>query len=148
MKAALDTNVLVYAEGVNGLDRQRVALELLRRLPTTVALVPVQVLGELYTLGDRGTRPNCCLDDQFHYCRYDEFRARCGCGSSCCASAGHLGQPDYRSRSREWLPALLSEDLKDGFIWSGLTIANPFPVRRMPMPASLLESGTGEGIAQ
>jgi predicted nucleic acid-binding protein len=50
VKAALDINILVYAEGVNGLDRRRAALGLLGRLPTTVALVPVQVLGELYNV--------------------------------------------------------------------------------------------------
>ena len=33
MKVALDSNVLAYAEGLNGADRKRVTLELIERLP-------------------------------------------------------------------------------------------------------------------
>ena len=33
---------------------------------------------------------------------------------------------------------LLSEDLQDGFIWSGLTVANPFAAVRHPLLAALL----------
>ena len=31
MRAAIDTNILVYAEGMNGLDRRQAALNVLRR---------------------------------------------------------------------------------------------------------------------
>jgi predicted nucleic acid-binding protein len=50
VNAALDTNILAYAEGVNGLDRRQAALQLLGRLPTPAALVPAQALGELYNV--------------------------------------------------------------------------------------------------
>ena len=40
MRTAIDTNILVYAEGVNGLDRRQAALNLLRRLPAAAALLP------------------------------------------------------------------------------------------------------------
>ena len=40
MKAALDTNVLAYAEGVNGAQRRDAALALIRRLPQGEAIVP------------------------------------------------------------------------------------------------------------
>ena len=50
MRTAIDTNILVYAEGVNGLDRRQAALNVLRRLPTAAALVPIQALGELYNV--------------------------------------------------------------------------------------------------
>jgi predicted nucleic acid-binding protein len=57
VKVALDTNVLAYAEGVNALDRRRLALELLGRLPTAAALVPVQTLGEPYNGRDNVPAP-------------------------------------------------------------------------------------------
>ena len=49
MSIAVDTNVLVYAEGINGEARQVAARAVLRRLPDT-AIVPVQALGELYNV--------------------------------------------------------------------------------------------------
>jgi predicted nucleic acid-binding protein len=48
MRIALDTNVLAYAAGVNGPERQRVALELLGKLSESETVVPVQALGELF----------------------------------------------------------------------------------------------------
>lgn len=50
MRAAIDTNILAYAEGVNGVDRRQLALNVLRRLPVAAALLPVQALGELYNV--------------------------------------------------------------------------------------------------
>ncbi|TIN47659.1 MAG: PIN domain-containing protein, partial [Mesorhizobium sp.] len=50
MKVALDTNVLAYAEGVNGAEKRDIVLELLRNLPQEAAVIPVQVLGELYNV--------------------------------------------------------------------------------------------------
>ncbi len=48
MKIALDSNVLAYAEGVDGGEMQSRALEVIRRLPPREIVVPVQVLGELF----------------------------------------------------------------------------------------------------
>jgi predicted nucleic acid-binding protein len=50
VKLALDTNILAYAEGVNGADRRSVALDLVRRLPPGAVLIPVQVFGELFNI--------------------------------------------------------------------------------------------------
>lgn len=50
MKVALDTNVLVYAEGVNDDGKRGIALELVRGLPQEAAIIPVQVLGELFNV--------------------------------------------------------------------------------------------------
>src|SRR5258706_9010301 len=48
MRIALDTNVLAYAAGVNGQERQRAALELLGKLSESETVLPVQALGELF----------------------------------------------------------------------------------------------------
>ena len=42
MRLALDTNLLVYAEGVNGSDRQEAALALITRLPRTAVVIPAE----------------------------------------------------------------------------------------------------------
>ena len=50
MRVALDTNVLAYAEGVNGAPMRKAALELVQRLQEGRTLLPVQTLGELFNL--------------------------------------------------------------------------------------------------
>jgi predicted nucleic acid-binding protein len=50
VRVAIDTNVLAYAEGINGAERRDVALNLIRGLPQEAAVVPVQVLGELFNV--------------------------------------------------------------------------------------------------
>ena len=48
MRIALDTNILVYAEGVNGAILARTTVELIKKLPESSTFLPVQVLGELF----------------------------------------------------------------------------------------------------
>jgi predicted nucleic acid-binding protein len=50
VRVALDTNVLAYAEGINGAERRDAALALIRQLPQDAAVVPAQVLGELFNV--------------------------------------------------------------------------------------------------
>ena len=50
MRVALDTNILAYAEGVNGAERRESTLDLILKLPQQAALIPVQVLGELFSV--------------------------------------------------------------------------------------------------
>ena len=50
MRVALDTNILAYAEGVNGAKRRSAALGLVHRLPQEATVIPVQVLGELFNV--------------------------------------------------------------------------------------------------
>jgi predicted nucleic acid-binding protein len=47
---ALDTNILAYAEGVNGADMKRAALEIVEKLPEDAVRLPVQALGELFSV--------------------------------------------------------------------------------------------------
>src|SRR2546428_13325592 len=50
MRLALDTNVLAYAEGVNGASMKKAALEIIGKLPEGTTFLPVQALGELFHL--------------------------------------------------------------------------------------------------
>lgn len=50
MRVALDTNILAYAEGVNGTPMKKTALALVQKLPDGLTLLPVQTLGELFNL--------------------------------------------------------------------------------------------------
>src|SRR2546430_11729414 len=48
MRIALDTNILVYAEGLNDAARKGTAVKLLRRLPPENVHLPVQAVAELF----------------------------------------------------------------------------------------------------
>ena len=48
MRVALDTNFLLYAEGVNDAACRDAARGIVMRLPLGETFVPVQVLGELF----------------------------------------------------------------------------------------------------
>jgi predicted nucleic acid-binding protein len=50
MRIALDTNILAYAEGANGLVMRDRALDLPGRLPQGAIALPVQTLGELFNV--------------------------------------------------------------------------------------------------
>ncbi|MBI3278878.1 MAG: PIN domain-containing protein [Acidobacteria bacterium] len=50
MRIALDTNVLAYAEGVNGAVMRDKAMKLIQRLPPGAIVLPVQTLGELFSV--------------------------------------------------------------------------------------------------
>ncbi|KAA2237898.1 PIN domain-containing protein [Salinarimonas soli] len=46
---ALDTNILVYAEGLNDLQRHRAAVEVIAALGERIVALPAQCLGELFS---------------------------------------------------------------------------------------------------
>lgn len=147
MRVALDTNILAYAEGVNGSTRKKAALELIRKLPEPSTFLSVQVLGELFRVlvGKAGfsaaqaraaildwqdsfplieTSPAVLLaatDLAVHHVLsiWDAIILSAAAGSGC--------------------RLLLSEDMQDGFIWSGVTVVNPFAAAdRHPLLDALL----------
>ena len=56
MRIALDTNVLVYAEGANGAIRRDQTLKLIQRLPPEAVVLPAQALGEMFNVLVRKAR--------------------------------------------------------------------------------------------
>lgn len=50
MRLALDTNILIYAEGLDGPARRAVVVELLARVSSDQVVLPVQVLGEFFNV--------------------------------------------------------------------------------------------------
>ena len=153
MKAALDTNILAYAEGVNGLHRRQAALQLIGGLPIPAALVPVQALGELYNVLTRKAGRSAA-DARARIVAWSTSFATADTTRSAVAAAIDLAAAHQLGIWDSIIIAvavengcqlLLSEDLQDGFIWSGLTVVNPFAEPLTPLLDALLESGTGEG---
>lgn len=147
MRVALDTNVLAYAEGVNGTARRKTALDLVRRLPPGAAVLPVQTLGELFNVLTRKagrTRPRARAAVQGWR---DAFPVVDTSGSVMAAAADlavdhRLGIWDaviLAATAEAGCRLLLSEDLQEGFTWSGVTVTNPFAPARHALLDALLD---------
>jgi predicted nucleic acid-binding protein len=134
VRIALDTNILVYAEGLNGDDRKQRAHEVLTRFAGDDIVLPAQALAELFTVLTRKARwpaaqaraavlawhDACVVADttaavlleamdlttNHQYALWDAIML---------AAAAHAG-----------CRLLLSKDMQDGFIWRGVVIQNPF----------------------
>lgn len=145
MKAALDTNILAYAEGVNGASMKKAALDLLAKLPPNSVVLPVQVLGELFQVLVRkaGCKPAEAREVILGW--YDTF-APIETSLAVMLAAADLATRRFGIWDAVILSAaaeadcrlLLSEDLQDGFIWRGVTITNPFSQPTHPLLEALI----------
>lgn len=133
MRIALDTNLLAYAEGINGVERRDAALALIRRVPQQSVVVPVQVLGELFNVlvreggKSRGGAREALLNwrDTFPVV---ETSPEALLAAVDLASDHQLGIWDaviLSVASQSGCRLLLSEDLQEGFTWAGVTVVNP-----------------------
>lgn len=148
MKAALDTNVLAGAEGVDGVSRHTAALHLLRALPRERVVLPVQVLGELFNVlvrkaaRSRSDARSAILSwrDAFPV---SETTPEAMLAAADLATDHQLGIWDsvvLSVASMAGCRVLLSEDMHAGFTWGGVTVVNPF-AERHPLLDVLLDRG-------
>ncbi len=152
MRAALDTNVLAYAEGVNGAERQEQAIDLLERLPDHAVVVPAQALGELFNvLVLKAKRPRKVARTAVLTWR-DAYSIG-DTSASVMVDALDLSA-DHEMRIWDAVKLsvaadvgcrlLLSEDLQDGFTWRGVTVTNPFGAERHALLDALLRGAGSE----
>lgn len=134
MRVGLDTNILAYAEGVNGAGRKKAALAFLQKLPSEETFVPVQALGELFAVLVRkaGRTPARARDAILSW--QDAFPSietswEVLATAMDLAAAHSLSVWDsviLSASASAGCRYLLSEDLQDGFTWNGVTVLNPF----------------------
>lgn len=146
MKAALDTNILAYGEGVNGAERRDVVHAILARIPQELIVIPAQVLGELYNvLTRKGGRSRkqardalLSWNDAFSVAETSSDVMQVAVDL---ASDHRLGIWDaviLAVASRANCRLLLSEDFQQGFTWGGVTVVDPFASPRHPLLGALL----------
>src|ERR1700676_2851873 len=146
-KVALDTNVLVYAEGLNGDERRRIVLDCLQRLPPELIVLPVQTLGELFNVlvKKAGRSPNKAREailswrDSFELV---ETSTKVMIAASDIAAQHKLSIWDavvLAAASEAGGRLVLSEDMQNGFTWAGVTVVNPFADPRHALLIAMLE---------
>jgi predicted nucleic acid-binding protein len=146
MRVALDTNVLVYAEGANGVAMRDEALRLIERLPASAVVLPVQALGELFNvLVKKAKRPPARARAALLSWR-DAYPV-IDTSVTVMVNATDLAA-DHRlsiwdsvvvaASAEAGCRLLLSEGLQDGFTWRGVTVVNPSAPALHPLLGSLL----------
>jgi predicted nucleic acid-binding protein len=147
MRLALDTNVLAYAEGVNGVARKKTALEIIDKLPGESTFLPVQVLGELFHVlvrkaGRSPERSRAAILSWHDVFPLIETSPAVMLAATDLAARHRLGIWDavvLAAAAAAGCRLLLSEDLQTGFTWNGVTVTNPFSSERHDLLADLLE---------
>lgn len=146
MRLALDTNVLVYAEGIDDPERQRQADDLIAAIPPGDLLIPIQVLGELFNVLTRKARwPHDRARDAVLDWHRDAIMP--AMDPSTLTAALDLATDHgltiwdaviVNAAAEAGCRLLLSEDLQHGFVWRGMTIVDPFRPERHPLLAAAL----------
>jgi predicted nucleic acid-binding protein len=135
VRIAFDTNVLVYAEGLNDHDRAERARTLLARVISAhEAVVPVQVLAELFSVLKRRTprSPEACRNAVLGWADLLDVQDTTAATMRRAVDlvlAHRFAVFDaiiLTAASEANCRFLLSEDLQDGFTWGGVTVVNPF----------------------
>lgn len=146
MLVAVDTNILGYAEGSDDLHKAVIARRWLTGLDGRVVM-PAQVAGELYNVLTRklGHSPHAAVAAVSAWRTATIFTAPSVASFDMALSLA----AEHRMQIWDALitvisveagcALLLSEDMQDGFVYRGLTIANPFTETPHPLLASLQE---------
>ncbi len=134
MKIAVDTSILAYAEGVDGADRRRRAIDAIKSIPAHNIVLPAQVLGELFAVLVRKDRRPADEARQAVTWWMESYETA-GTSPAVLAAAFSLAV-DHRIQVWDAIilsvaanvrcRVLLSEDMQDGFTWNGVTVVNPF----------------------
>lgn len=149
MRVALDTNLLVYAEGVNDAARRDAVLALLGQLPSGSVVLPVHVLGELFVVLTRKAGRSheqaraALLSWRDAYPLIDTSQDVMLAAADLAADH-QLGLWDaviLAAAAKAGCRLLLSEDLTEGFTWGGVTVTNPLAAQRHALLTALIEHG-------
>jgi predicted nucleic acid-binding protein len=146
MRIALDTNVLAYAEGVNGAAMRDKALKLIQQLPQGDIVLPAQTLGELFNVLVRKARRKPVRAREGVLNWRDAYTV-VATSAAVIVDATDLASDHGLSiwdsvvlaaAAEAECRLLLSEDLQDGFTWRGVTVTNPFAATLHPILSALL----------
>jgi predicted nucleic acid-binding protein len=140
MRVALDTNVLVYAEGLGDEVRCQLAGELIAQLNPTNSIVAVQVLGELSrVLTSKMKKSGSEVRELL--LSWSDGMVVADTTWTAFQSAMDLSVDHQISMWDALILAvaaenkcrlLLSEDFQNGFTWRGVTVVNPFETKAKP----------------
>ena len=148
MRLALDSNVLIYAEGGNDAGRRLIAHRIVGGVLPSQILVPVQAAAETYRwLVHKGGLDRAQASIQITW--WLEKFASQDTTRHIFSDAIELATTHrmqifdaiiLSAASAGGASVLLSEDMQDGFRWRGVTVANPFAAEPSPLIRKILNA--------
>lgn len=146
MRAALDTNLLVYAEGWGDGERVNASRQLLQSLAEADVVIPLQCLGELFRVltGKAGRTAAEAQDSVLSWMdAFPVLESNAAAWRSamdlCVAHQLSCWDALVLSVAAEGgARLLLSEDLHPGFSWRGVRVVNPLTSSLDPLLEQLL----------
>lgn len=134
MLYALDSNIILYSEGVNDKARQITALRLIESIGTENIVVSFQALGESMNRLTKGSTLSkaeaaALLDPWVHSTRIQATTRKVFTGATELFARYGLQIWDaiiLSSASVSGAQILFSEDMQSGFTWRDVTVLNPF----------------------
>lgn len=146
MRVALDTNILAYAEGIDDDVRRDAAIALMARIPQLTVFLPAQVLGELFVVLMQKGRRSAKRARETVLGWVDSFplieTSQTVLFSAMDLAAAHQfsiwDSIILAAAAKAECRLLLSDDMQQGFIWNGVTVANPFSKTPHPLLEAML----------
>jgi predicted nucleic acid-binding protein len=143
---ALDTNILVYAEGLGDAPRVTAARHLIGKLPPAMVYLPAQILGELFNVLTRkggyaaGTARDALLSwtDAFDIIPTDPAVMLAAADLAADHQLAIWDAVILSAAAGAGCRLLLSEDMQHGFTWHGTTVINPFTATPHKLLTALL----------
>lgn len=141
MNSALDSNILLYAEGIHGGSLDQRALDLISRLRFTETFISVQALGEVFNVLTRKAgrpRPEARRrverwGELFQLVHTDREIMRTALELAAQANLRIWDAVQLAASATAACKVFLSEDLQHGFQWRGVTVVNPFAASPHPL---------------
>ncbi|CAN5378212.1 PIN domain-containing protein [soil metagenome] len=137
MRIALDSNVIIYAEGLTDSPKRNAALDIIDAIPAMDLLIPFQVVGETLrwlVVKGRLPKPEAAERAARWTLKYPTQQTDLAVFQGACELISRHGMQVWdaiilSASSQGGASVLLSEDMQDSFHWRGVTIANPFAAR-------------------
>lgn len=146
MRVALDTNILVYALGINDAERRARAEDVIAAIPEANLVISAQVLGELFRVLV-GKRRWSRVEARASIHKWQAAASVTPTTPAALTAALDLATDHgltiwdaviVNAAAEAGCRLLLSEDLQHGFVWRGVTVVDPFRPERHPLLAAAL----------
>jgi predicted nucleic acid-binding protein len=146
MRAAIDSNVMIYAESLSDDPRCQMARNIVAVVDINVVVIPAQALAETaHWLLKKAGRSRSEAAESASYWR-GMFRVEATTDAVLAAAFEVMEKHKLQvfdaiilaSAAEAGADVLLSEDMQHGFHWRGVTIVNPFHAERHPLLKTLI----------
>jgi predicted nucleic acid-binding protein len=146
MRFALDSNIILYSEGINDPERSAMAQNLIEAMDGLPVIIPLQALGETLNVFTRKLSLSKASAVERLQPWRDDYLTQETNVSIFQDAVELVSKHDFQiwdgiilsAASYAGASFIFSEDMQDGFIWQGTRVVNPFAAVPDPIIPALL----------